>query len=352
MLFKLINWPITICVLLLSSISIAVIASSSLELALQQALFLLFGFAIYFLISQTDYRDFTHLVNPLYIVIILLLIINLILGFETRGAIRWIPLGFVNIQPSELAKPILLLYLAYYWANKLPSWWNILKSILFALPIGFLVFRQPDLGTALTIFAVWVGVLLATKISLKKLIIMFLIGLLSVPLFWFTLQDFQKQRIANFLSPGSDPLGMGYNLIQSTIAVGSGNLFGRGLGHGTQSRLQFLPEYRTDFIFAAVSEEMGFLGSLIIICLYLFLINYCLWIGAKSKFYLGYLIGAGVSIMIAFQVILNIGMNIGVLPIAGITLPLVSYGGSSVIATMIILGLAVSVSRHREKIDI
>ena len=178
------------------------------------------------------------------------------------------------------------------------------------------------------------------------------VGFLTIPIFWFTLRDFQKERITNFLSPGRDPLGLGYNLIQSTIAVGSGNLFGRGLGHGTQSRLQFLPEYRTDFIFAAISEEMGFLGGVLIIGLYIYLISYCLWVAAKSKFYLGYLITSGVTIMIIFQASINIGMNIGILPITGITLPLVSYGGSSIISTLISLGLVSSVSRYVEKIDI
>ena len=139
-MLKLINWPITISILLLSSVGILIIFSSSVELALQQALFLLLGFVIYFLISQVDYRFLENLVNPLYILIILLLVLILILGFETRGAIRWIPLGFINIQPSELAKPILLLYLAFFWSNRLPSWINIFKSILLVVPIIFLVF--------------------------------------------------------------------------------------------------------------------------------------------------------------------------------------------------------------------
>lgn len=352
MFSKLINWPITISILLLSSIGILVIFSSSTELALQQVLFLLLGFVIYFFISQTDYRFMGNLINPLYVITVFLLILILILGFETRGAIRWIPLGFINIQPSELAKPVLLLSLSYFWSIKLPTWVNIFKSILYLLPILFLVFRQPDLGTTLTLFAIWAGLLFLAKISVKKLFLLLLIGFLTIPIFWFTLRDFQKERITNFLSPGKDPLGLGYNLIQSTIAVGSGNMFGRGLGRGTQSRLQFLPEYRTDFIFAAISEEMGFLGSLLIITIYIYLISYCLRVAAKSKFYLGYLIASGVAVMIAFQASVNIGMNIGILPITGITLPLISYGGSSIISTLISLGLVSSVSRYVEQIDI
>lgn len=352
MFSKLINWPITISILFLSSIGVLVIFSSSVELALQQIIFLLLGFIIYFFISQVDYRFLDNLIKPLYILTILLLILILILGFETRGAIRWIPLGFINIQPSELAKPVLLLCLAFFWSTRLPSWSNILKSAFFILPIVFLVFRQPDLGTTLTLFAIWAGVLFIAKLPVKKFLVLLFIGLLTIPIFWFTLRDFQKERITNFLSPGRDPLGFGYNLIQSTIAVGSGNLFGRGLGHGTQSRLQFLPEYRTDFIFAAISEEMGFLGSLLIIVLYVYLINYCISVAVKAKFYLGYLIASGVAVMIAFQASVNIGMNIGILPITGITLPLVSYGGSSIISTLISLGLVSSVSRYVKQIDI
>lgn len=351
MFAKLINRPITISVFLLSSIGILVLFSSSHELAFQQAVFLLLGLSIYFLISQIDYRFLGNLINPLYILIILLLIFILILGFETRGAIRWIPLGFISIQPSELAKPILLLCLAYFWSTRNTSWWNILKSIVLVLPVILLVFRQPDLGTTLTLFAIWAGILFAAKISIKKLIVLFSIGLLIVPVFWFSLRDFQKERISSFLSPDRDPLGFGYNLIQSTIAVGSGNFLGRGLGYGTQSRLQFLPEYRTDFIFAAIAEEMGFLGSLLIIFLYIFLINYCLRVAYRAKFYLGYLIASGVAIMLVFQTGVNIGMNIGILPITGITLPLISYGGSSIISTFISLGLVSSVSRYVDQQD-
>lgn len=352
MFLNLINWPITISILLLTSTSILVIFSSSADLALQQSLFILAGFLIYFFISQSDFRSLGNLVKPFYITTVLLLALVLILGFETRGAIRWIPLGFVNFQPSELAKPVLLLFLSYYWSKNLPTWGNILKSIIFTLPVVILVFRQPDLGTTITLLAVWTSLLFVAKVSIKKILIILCIGLISIPILWFTLRDFQKERIAHFLSPDRDPLGLGYNLIQSQIAVGSGNLFGRGLGHGTQSRLQFLPEYRTDFIFAAIAEELGFLGSILIIIIYLYLINYCLRVAHLSSDYLGYLLSSVVAFMLIFQTFINIGMNIGLLPITGITLPLISYGGSSMISTLISLGFVSSVSRLRSQIDI
>jgi rod shape determining protein RodA len=207
------------------------------------------------------------------------------------------------------------------------------------------------LGTALTVLAIWFGILLMTKISLKKILTIILIGLTIIPIGWFTLQDYQKQRIFSFISPSSDPLGEGYNIIQSTIAVGSGQLLGRGLGYGTQSRLQFLPEYRTDFIFAAISEEFGLLGSFLIILVYCLILIYCVAVAKKCSDTFGFLIIIGVVSMLLFQSVVNIGMNIGLLPITGITLPLVSYGGSSLIVTLLSLGLICSITRFRKNIS-
>ncbi|MDO8638804.1 MAG: FtsW/RodA/SpoVE family cell cycle protein, partial [Candidatus Daviesbacteria bacterium] len=185
----------------------------------------------------------------------------------------------------------------------------------------------------------------------KKILILGLIVLFIIPSSWFFLHDYQKQRITSFLSPNADPLGRGYNLIQSTIAVGSGELFGRGLGRGTQSRLQFLPEFRTDFIFASIAEELGFLGSVIILSLYLFLFISCIRIATLTKDIFNYLVIFGGLSMMVFQFFVNSGMNLGLLPITGITLPLISYGGSSLIATMIILGMISSTDKSRPRID-
>ncbi|MBI4036718.1 rod shape-determining protein RodA [Candidatus Daviesbacteria bacterium] len=347
-----INWPITIASLLLLSFGILVIYSSSPELALQQVVFTFVGLVLYFLMSLSDYRSLRGLIFPSYIFVIILLIIVLILGIETRGSVRWIPLGPFNMQPSELAKPILILFLALFWEKRLPSWHNIAKSLLWTLPCIFLIFKQPDLGSSLTVLAIWIGVLFAAKISYKKVLLILLIALVLSPIFWLSLHEYQKQRISSFLSPQNDPLGLGYNLIQSTIAVGSGQLTGRGLGQGTQSRLQFLPEFRTDFIFASIAEEMGFVGSLIIILLYMYIISYSLRISQNSSDNFGLFIVFGVVSMVLFQSFVNIGMNIGLLPITGITLPLISYGGSSLIATLISLGLVGSVARFRKRIDI
>lgn len=345
-----INWPITLCVLFLLSIGILVIYSSSAELAIQQGVFALLGFLIYIFISQFDYRLIKNLILPFYILTMILLAIVPILGIETRGVLRWIPLGIINIQPSEFAKPALILLLAKFWLHNQPNWLNILKSLLWVLPVLALVFKQPDLGSTLTILVISMVMLFASGVSFRKIFIIGLLGLLVIPIGWISLHDYQKQRITSFLAPESDPLGKGYNLIQSEIAVGSGQVFGRGLGRGTQSRLQFLPEFRTDFIFAAIAEEMGLVGSLMILSIYILLLSYILKISTQAFDRFGALIIFGVVAMILFQTIVNIGMNVGLLPITGITLPLISYGGSSLIATLFCLGFVSSVAKFRSRL--
>lgn len=286
----------------------------------------------------------------MYIFIFILLMAVLVLGFETRGSLRWIPLGVFNVQPSEFAKPILILFLARFWSGRLPSWQNIFKSLLYSAPFILLIFKQPDLGSALTIVSIWLGMLFAAQVSVKKLLILALVFTLIIPIGWSFLHDYQKERITSFLTPGSDPLGKGYNLIQSTIAVGSGEFLGRGLGRGTQSRLQFLPEFRTDFIFASIAEEMGFVGSVLILSLYLFLLAYFLRVAQRVNNSFNLLVTVGVLSMFLFQVVVNIGMNVGLLPITGITLPLISYGGSSLIATFLSLGMVASCAGNKKGI--
>lgn len=351
-LFTDINWPITLSIVLLLSIGLLILYSSSPELSVQQLIFALVGLFLYLLVSQFDYRVFKNFVKISYFFILTSLVLLLIWGIETRGSVRWIPVGIFNIQPSEFTKPILILLLAQFWTDNAPSWTNIFKSLLWVAPVFFLIFQQPDLGTALTILAIWMGMIFAARISLKKILALILIVVNLLPLIWFNLYDYQRERITSFISPGNDPLGVGYNLIQSTIAVGSGQVLGRGLGQGTQSRLQFLPEHQTDFIFASISEELGFLGSGFILLTYFLLMIYLIRISGKSSDAFGYLIILGVVSMLLFQIVVNIGMNIGLFPITGITLPLISYGGSSLVATFVSLGLASSVVKFHKRIDI
>lgn len=342
-----INLPIIISSLFLISIGVLVIYSSSKDLAIQQAIFTAVGIALFFLVSKVELTSVKNLIKPLYVIILIALLAVLILGIETRGSLRWIPLGIFNIQPSEFAKPILILYLAKFWSENLPSAKNIFKSLLWSAPLIFLIFKQPDLGSALTIGAIWLGMLFAARVSIKKMIVIFLIILSVVPVSWLFLHGYQRERIVSFMAPESDPLGTGYNVIQSTIAVGSGEFFGRGLGRGTQSRLQFLPEFRTDFIFASIAEEMGFVGSMLILSLYLFLLAYLLKSSYQAGSQFNFLVVIGVVSMLIFQIFVNTGMNVGILPITGITLPLISYGGSSLIATLLSLGMVASSVKKR-----
>lgn len=337
--------------LLLLSLGITVIYTSSQVLAIQQLIFALVGVVFYLALQGFDYRLIRGLVRPIYILVLILLVVTLVVGIETRGSIRWIPIGPFNLQPSEFAKLSLILILAQFWTRHIPTWRNILFSLLISLPMMGLVFRQPDLGTTLTIGFVWLVMLLAANISLVKLVILSLISLILAPLSWLLLQDYQKLRLLGFLAPNQDPQGVGFHVIQSTIAVGSGQFFGRGLGRGTQSRLQFLPEFRTDFIFAFIAEELGFLGSVIVLALYAitFWLIFRILRTIDDRF--GELIIIGVLAMLFFQLSVNIGMNTGLLPITGITLPLLSYGGSSIITTLLSLGFVVSVAKFGKRKD-
>lgn len=332
--------------LLLLTLGVAVIYSSSQILAVQQLFYAILGIIIYFGLRQFDYRSLKTSLIFGYVLIIVLLVATLILGVETRGSVRWIPLGPFNLQPSELSKPLLILILARFWSSNRASWKNILKSVGLILPVCILIFRQPDLGTTLTVIFIWFSLLFASQIEIIKIFVIGLFSLTLIPSIWVFLADYQKRRIVSFLNPAQDPQGIGFHVIQSTIAVGSGQLWGRGLGRGTQSRLQFLPEFRTDFIFAFIAEELGFIGSVIVLLLYaiLFFSLFRLLSMADDRF--GELIVIGVISMLFLQLIINIGMNIGLLPITGITLPLLSYGGSSVLTTLVSLGLCASVANY------
>lgn len=334
---------------LLAVLGTVVIFSSSPTQAYQQALFAILGVGMFFGLSRFDYRALKPVAWLGYLAVLALLLIVFVLGIETRGSVRWIPLGWFNIQPSELAKPVLVLVLAFFWQNHKPDWKNILMSLGIVLPVFGFVFRQPDLGTALTILSIWLSILLAANISIVKILLMMVLGAMGMPVSWHFLQDYQKSRLMSFLVPGNDPLGVGFHVIQSQIAVGSGQIFGRGLGRGTQSRLQFLPEFRTDFIFAFIAEELGLLGACIVLSLYGVIFFYCVRIMYGCRDRLGVLIVAGVLGILVFQMVVNVGMNIGIMPVTGITLPLLSYGGSSLLVTFICLGMVQSVGRFGKK---
>ncbi len=273
-------------------------------------------------------------------------------GPAIRGATRWIVIGSVQLQPSELAKPFFLLAFAYFLTRLSPrNPRNIIFHIgLFLIPF-LLVFKQPDLGSSIVYGGFWVSMLLAGGLPIGVFLAGLAGGIFLLPLLWTAFAPYQKARILTFFYPTLDPTGAGYNALQSMIAVGSGQLFGRGLGRGTQSHLRFLPEHHTDFIFATLVEELGFIGGAVLLLLYALLLGRII-----SSLFLEYRDDAGVFVysiglfaMLITQVVINAGMNMGLIPITGITLPLVSYGGSSILSTAIAFGFLWSLRRGKAK---
>ena len=321
-----------------------------------QVVHLSLGFLLALLVTRLDLKSSSAFRLHLYLLSCLLLISTLIIGAASRGSTRWLDLGPLRFQPSELAKPLLILSFASSLAQtNLRGLKHVLRATLpYGLPL-LLIFLQPDFGTVIIITLILSGMLFASGLRLKHIAVLVLITLLISPLLWLTLKDYQKSRVLTFVNPAADPLGKGYNSIQSVIAVGSGQLTGRGLGHGTQTKLRFLPEHRTDFIFASLAEELGFLGSFLLVTAYAWLIIRLFKLAALAPTTYSYLAIIGIATMFASQTLINIGMNIGLLPVTGITLPLVSSGGTSTITALASLGIAVCLSappRSRASIEI
>lgn len=333
-----------VILVLLSLTSITTLFSIDAVRMPQQVISLAMGILIYLYLSQQDSRFFKQLSVPAYILAVIALAVTLFLGVNVRGTVGWVDVFGFRFQTAEFVKPLLILAFAEFIATHKPvNIPNILKNIaLFALPF-VLVFVQPDLGTALIIFVMWAAMIfignlpgIATAVAVG---LMVLLGILSP----YVLKDYQMERLTTFMDPSKDPLDTGYNVIQSMIAVGSGGILGKGLGRGTQSHLRFLPEKHTDFIFASLAEEFGLAGSLALIALFALLFYRLLDVLGKLRDIKNRLIVTGVFTYVFFQAFLNIAMNIGIAPVTGITLPLISFGRSSVLSTFIALGLAASV---------
>jgi rod shape determining protein RodA len=285
-----------------------------------------------------------------YLVTLLLLLLVLIIGEITLGAQSRFDFGFFSLQPSDPAKLVLIVVLAKYFAKRhelIGDFTYIIISGLYALGIFGLVFIQPDFGSAIILFFVWLGMVLVSGIKIRHLLTVFLLGSVVLGLMWqFVFFDYQKERIMTFVDPLSDIQGAGYNAYQSTVAIGSGQLFGKGIGYGTQSKLLFLPEYETDFIFAAFAEEWGFFGVLLLF----FLFSLVVWrllqhaIGGATNF--ERLFATGVCILFVAHFFVHIGMNIGLLPVTGTTVPFLSYGGSHLLTEYIAVGMVMGMSRY------
>lgn len=354
-LLKNYNWPLFLSSFFLVLFGVIMIYSTTFNLEIsflksfffRQIIFAIIGFTIAFIVSQIHYRTLSNYTTYLYLLILILLILVIIFGRVTRGATSWLQLGPFNFEPSELTKLVMIIVFAKYFAKRISlvlGFKEIILSFIYAAIPVFLVAIQPDFGSAFIIFLIYLGMLLMVRVSKAQLITTFSVIILASVFMWsFILLDYQKERLLNFLNPFKEPLGAGYSAIQSMIAVGSGGVLGQGLGRGYQSQLNFLPEKHTDFIYAATAEELGLIGAGAIIVLFGIFLFYITRVIKNCGDNFGKLIGVGVLIMILAQILIYIGMNTGIMPVTGIPLPFVSYGGSSLVTNLLILGILQSI---------
>ncbi len=336
-------------ILLLLGFGLIVIWSTNPALAQKQVYFVLVGLVLFFLLSLFDYRNLAQVSPYLFFVVVILLAITPLFGQRIRGAGRWFRLGPVTFQPSEFVKLSLVLVLSwFYCVSSLKPLYKFLVGLVVSVVIAGLVVVQPDLGTAVVLIVLWGFVSFMAHLPLIYFLYFAAVAVLLLPLVWAFLAPYQRERIFSFLNPGSDPLGGGYNVIQAVIAVGSGMLLGRGLGRGPQSQLRFLPERTTDFIFASLAEEWGLLGVIVFLGLFFSLLVRVWKTASSSDTGFGALLSTGIFAIIFTQVVINVGMNVGIMPITGLPLPLISAGGSSLITTLASLGLVHSVFIHSE----
>ncbi|MEE8553332.1 MAG: rod shape-determining protein RodA [Desulfobacterales bacterium] len=298
-----------------------------------------------------NYKLLDRWANAIYAICILLLICVLLFGKYVGGARRWLILGPLSIQPSELVKIAVIICLARYYSKIANIRGLTLRElltplILAAIPI-FLIVRQPDLGTAIIVVLIAGSMTVFVKIERRSFLYIIASCTITIPMVWFFLKGYQKKRILTFLNPELDPLGAGYHIIQSKIAIGSGMISGKGFLKGTQNALSFLPEQHTDFIFSVLAEEMGFVGSVIPLLIFMMLIIWGLNVAYRCRDPFGTILAVGISSMIFWQVFINVGMAMGLMPIVGVPLPFISYGGSSIVAMMICIGLLMNVSMRR-----
>ncbi len=319
----------------------------------RQGIFAIINVCMIFVMLHVDYKSLGKIANFLYGINLIMLLAVMFVGQSALGAQRWIQIGPINLQPSEFSKLIMIIALANLLdkrTGKLNSFKEIIPIFIYVGIPFLLVLKQPDLGTSLVFLAILFGMIYVAGISSKHLMIIFGSGLAVMPIFWHFLKDYQKKRLTVFIDPNVDPLGSGYHIIQSKIAIGSGMLFGKGLFGGTQSQLNFLPENHTDFIFAVIGEELGFVGAVIILLLYLIILYRGVKIAGEARDNFGSLLATGITSMLTFHVLINVGMTAGIMPVTGIPLPLMSYGVSALTTNMLSLGILLNIYMRRQKI--
>lgn len=356
--YQKIDWWIVGALIPLLFMSVSTLGSfdSSLSLMSRQLVWIAISFVVFFVMTALDFSFLkkTGALLWMYGGGIVFLLGLFFVGSTINGAQSWYSFGALSFQPADMMKLLLILVLAKYLARRhvaIRSMKHVVITALYFLLPFLLIFLQPDFGSAIILFFIWIGMILVSGLSKRHILLLCTIGAVIISSMWlFVFQDYQKNRIRSFIDPLSDIQGTGYNAYQSTIAVGSGEVFGKGVGYGTQSRLSFLPEYETDFIFAAFSEEWGFVGSSMVLLLFLFILIRMVMIGyhAQSNFELFFALGLVLYYM--SHILVNVGMNIGLMPVTGVTLPFLSYGGSHLLIEFAGLGILMSMNKKKIRI--
>lgn len=313
--------------------------------------YVVLGAGLFWLFARVDYSALRSYSTALYFFSIVILLVTLFFGTTVRGTSGWLNLGFTVVQPVEIVKIFMIIFLAHFISDKrgeLGEVASIVVSFVLVAVVGALVLLQPDFGSALVIFGIWFGMVVVSGIRKRYLALFVVLGAVAALVAWQFFAPYQRDRVLDFLHPERDPRGSGYNVLQSMIAVGNGGVVGRGFGYGSQSRLNFLPEKHTDFIFATVVEAVGFVGTTILFLLYTLLFTRFFLIANHARDGFGYFLAVGVMVLFFIHFAINVGMNIGVLPVTGIPLPLISYGGSSLVSMLIACGIVMSVYVRRE----
>ncbi len=353
------DWALCAAMLLLAAVGVLTIYSALYPLTeenrwedpiFRQALFLAIGIVFYGVFAWIDYRVFIRLSPWIYLGIISLLIATLFIGGTAFGSQRRIEVGPFDIQSSELAKVLMILVLARILDGELYSLKGLLPLLMslvaMALPV-ILIYEQPDFGTAVVLGITWLGMVFLAGVHWEHLLLLGLIGSLAAPLVWFEMEDYMRERVVSFVLPNQDPSGASYNITQALISIGSGGWWGKGLFQGTQSHLRFLRVRHTDFVFSVFAEEFGFIGSMLLLGLFLCLILRTINVALTANDRYGRLVAGGVACMLFGQTFINLGMNANLLPVTGLPLPLISYGGSSLVSTMMVLGVVESIAIRR-----
>jgi len=357
-IFQNFDWTLFALVMSICAIGIINIYSTGFSISdnqsplyIKQMQWIIFGLFVMVIVFLIDYRAINQAAYVIYALSIASLVFVAIFGHTANGAQRWISFGFILFQPSELMKVTIIIALARYFDDHKSNEPYLLRELfvpfLMVILPCVLILKQPDLGTALMVIIVSASIVLFIGMNWKSIMIAVASVLAMLPVAWLFLKDYQKDRLITFLNPENDPLGAGYHIIQSMIAVGSGEIFGKGFLSGSQTQLKFLPEQQTDFVFSVFAEEWGFVGGLILIIMFMAIIFWGIKIALQARDLLGTIIAFGITALISWEVFINIGMVLGILPVVGIPLPFLSYGGSAMLSLMAAIGILMNVSARR-----